>query len=571
MKESVHQAEQTQPKGYVEHVEPITAEWRVDEAVKTRWSSITSNPKIMLIALFASFGGFEYGYQQGILSQSLVMYRFTTNFPTVVSSSSATGWLTSILQLGGIVGSLSAGLLGEMFSRKYTMFSACCWTILGSYLYVGAAPGNPALLYAGRFFTGLGVGTFSGVGPLYNAEISAPETRGFIVSFYQFATILGIMLSFWIGYGSNYIGGTGEAQSDLAWRLPSIIQGIPSVLLAVGIWWMPFSPRWLVKVGKYEKARETLAWLRKKDIDDELIELEFLEIKAEALFEQRVFEKNFPKLAAQEKKSVLIRELSGYVHLFRSWDNFKRVSTAWLVMFWQQWSGIDAIIYYASNVFQSYGFSEGTIALLATGVTGSVFMISTLPAMFLIDRLGRKHMLMSGSIVMFISMVTVGIIVAKFRHDWPHHRDAGWAAVVLIWIYIAGFGYGWGPASWVLVSEVFPLSIRARGASIGASSNWLNNFAIAFLVPKLFDVWAWGTYIFFAVFLFGGFMWVWLVLPETKNATLEDMDRVFGSKTGAEDLVMLAQAQRDVGLLDYLGRRSEGVKLDGVGEKGSPI
>lgn len=256
--------------------------------------------------LNASFGGFEYGYQQGVLSQSFVATRFTSNFPSVVESSASEGWLTSVLQLGGIIGSLSAGLLSEIFSRKYTMFGACCWVVLGSYLYVGATNGHPQLLYAGRFFTGIGVGLYSGVGPLYNAEISAPETRGFIVSFYQFATILGIMLSFWIGYGSNYIGGTGDSQSDLAWRLPSIIQGIPSILLAIGIWWMPFSPRWLVKVGRFEKAKETLAWLRKKPIDDQLIEAEFLEIKAEALFEQRVFEKNFPKLAA---KVCLLRVL----------------------------------------------------------------------------------------------------------------------------------------------------------------------------------------------------------------------------------------------------------------------
>lgn len=182
-------------------------------------------------------------------------------------------------------------------------------------------------------------------------------------------------------------------------------------------------------------------------------------------------------------------------------------------------------------------------------------MVSTLPAMFLIDRLGRKTMLMTGSIVMFVSILSVGIIVAKFRHDWPNHMDAGWAAVVLIWVYIAGFGFGWGPASWVVISEIFPLSIRARGVSIGANSNWLNNFAIAFFVPPMLEAWAWGTYIFFAAFLVGGFVWVWFVLPETKNATLEDMDRVFGSHTGAEDAALLALAQRDVGLLDFVMER----------------
>ena len=175
---------------------------RVEAAQKTKWRKLLHNPKILFIAFFASFGGFEYGYQQGVLGQSLVMTRFTENFPSVVASTSATGWLTSILQVGGIIGSLAAGVLGEIISRKYTMFIACCWVTLGSYLYIGAGHHNPAMLYAGRFFTGIGVGTFSGVGPLYNAELSAPELRGLLVSFYQFATILGIMLSFWIGYGS---------------------------------------------------------------------------------------------------------------------------------------------------------------------------------------------------------------------------------------------------------------------------------------------------------------------------------------------------------------------------------
>lgn len=163
-------------------------------------------------------------------------------------------------------------------------------------------------------------------------------------------------------------------------------------------------------------------------------------------------------------------------------------------------------------------------------------------------------MLLTGSVIMFVSILTVGIIVAKFRHDWPNHVDAGWAAVVLIWIYIAGFGFGWGPASWVVISEIFPLSIRARGVSIGANSNWLNNFAIGLFVPSMLEGWAWGTYIFFAAFLVGGFAWVWFYLPETKNATLEDMDRVFKSHTGAEDAAVLAQAQRDVGLLDFVAR-----------------
>lgn len=158
-------------------------------------------------------------------------------------------------------------------------------------------------------------------------------------------------------------------------------------------------------------------------------------------------------------------------------------------------------------------------------------------------------MLLVGSAVMGVSMVIVGVIVAKFSHDWPGHVAAGWTAVALIWVYIAAFGATWGPVSWTLVSEIFPLSIRAKGASIGASSNWLNNFAIAFFVPPMLKAWRWGTYIFFSVFLAAAIIWVWFFLPETKNATLEEMDRVFNSQAGEKDAALLREAKQEVSML----------------------
>ena len=186
------------------------------------------------------------------------------------------------------------------------------------------------------------------------------------------------------------------------------------------------------------------------------------------------------------------------------------------------------VIYYAAIVFQDLGLTDNTSSLLATGVIGVINAITTVPAILIIDKVGRKPLLIAGSVGMFISQLVTGIIVAKCQDDWKAHVAAGWAAVAMIWFYIFNFAYSWGATSWVLIAEIFPLSIRAKGTSIGASSNWMNNFIIAFITPPMLSNITWGTYIFFCVWCFLGGVFVLFFLPETKGKTLEEMDRVFG-------------------------------------------
>ncbi|PQE22199.1 Quinate permease protein [Rutstroemia sp. NJR-2017a WRK4] len=517
--------------------------------------SLLKNKKVFFIALFASFGGLLYGYQQGVLGQVVVMNSFQREFPDVRSNASKLGWLTSILQLGGWIGSLSSGVFAEVFSRKHTMFAGALWVVLGSFLAAGAQ--NTGYLYAGRLFTGLGVGTLSAIGPLYNAELSPPEFRGFLIALQQLSTTIGIMIAYWISFGSNYIGGTSDGQSDMAWRLPMIIQGVPAVILCIGLIFMPFSPRLLVNKGKDQEALKTLAYLRNLPEDNYLIQVEFLEIKADAEFEKEIFERRFPSLSASAGDSVWRREFAQYSNIFRSKDSFKRVAIASLVMFFQQWTGIDSIIYYATIIFQFLGLTSTTTSLLATGVIGIINVATTIPAICYIDKVGRKSLMMAGSAGMAICELIIGIIVAKCSHDWTQNAVAGWVAVVFVWLYIINFAYSWGPGSWILIAEIFPISIRAKGTSIGASANWMNNFIIAFVVPPMLANITWGTYIWFAVWSALGGFFIFFCVPETKGKTLEEMDQVFGSHTSADDMTAFAEVQERVGLTALVQGRVE--------------
>lgn len=161
-------------------------------------------------------------------------------------------------------------------------------------------------------------------------------------------------IAYWIGYGTNFIGGSGPGQRDLAWQLPWIIQGIPAIVLAIGTFFMPYSPRLLVNKGRYTQAIDTLSYLRNLPKDHELIQIEFLEIKAEAMFDHLILEKRYPQLV-KEGSNIWVREFMGYANLFRSRDSFKRTAIAGIIMFFQQWTGIDSSKYFPSSSHSTDG------------------------------------------------------------------------------------------------------------------------------------------------------------------------------------------------------------------------
>jgi MFS family permease len=218
--------------------------------------------------------------------------------------------------------------------------------------------------------------------------------------------------------------------------------------------------------------------LRDLPQDHELVELEFLEIKAQSLFEKRTVAEHWPNLRELTAWNTFKLQFVAIGSLFRTRAMFKRVIVATVTMFFQQWTGINAILYYAPTIFTSLGLSSNTISLLATGVVGIAMFLATIPSVLYIDKLGRKPILTIGAIGMGTCHIIIAAIVASYRHSWPEHKAAGWAAVVMVWLFVVHFGYSWGPCAWIIVAEIWPLSNRPYGIALGASSNWMNNFIV---------------------------------------------------------------------------------------------
>lgn len=191
-------------------------------------------------------------------------------------------------------------------------------------------------------------------------------------------------------------------------------------------------------------------------------------------------------------------------------------------------TGINSVLYYAPQIFATFGFTDTTTTLLATGVTGILQVLFTFPAVLYLDKFGRKTFLMAGALGMMACHVVVAAVEGSFEDDWPSHRAGGWVAIVFIWLFAVNFAYSWGPVSWVLAQEIFPNSLRSRGVSIVASTNWMFNFVIGLTTKDMLASMKYGTYIFFACFCAMGTVFVWKMVPETKDKTLEELDIYFG-------------------------------------------
>ena len=377
------------------------------------------------------------------------------------SIANTTSNVVSTLQAGCFAGALIAYYIADRFGRRPSLISAGVTAIAGIIIQA-AAGGHIAAIFVGRFVAGLGVGAASMLTPLYVSENAPRAIRGGLTGIYQLNVTAGIMLSFWVNYGS-LLHVKGRAQ----WQIPLALQMLPAVVLVIGVSLCNESPRFLAKQDNWEKATEVLVRLRALPADHPYVRME-LEEMAQQLEHER-------ELIAGSSFMDLQREM---------WTiptNRKRALISIMLMICQQMTGTNAINYYAPTIFKNLGVVGTSTGLFATGIFGLVKMLSCF--VFLItaaDSLGRRKSLLWTSIAQGVCMFIIGFYS---RFDPPVAGKPispfGYIALVCIFLFAAFFQWGWGPVCWILISEIPTARLRAMNVAIGAATQWLFNFVVA--------------------------------------------------------------------------------------------
>ena len=456
------------------------------------------------VTLVAIIGGLLFGYDTAVISgaeQALETFFASGNFGY---NKFWHGVTASSALLGCIIGGAISGMLASRLGRRNSLRLASVLFLLsalGSYrpeflfFNYGEASYNLMLAFnAYRILGGIGVGLASAICPMYIAELAPANVRGTLVSCNQFAIIFGMLVVYFVNYLiRNKLGETPEAINaamvSIGWRRMFLSGAVPAALFGLLLFFVPKTPRYLVLTREESNALHVLTRINGSEMAKNILE----EIK------QTAKEKN-EKLFAYGIQVIII---------------------GILLSVFQQAVGINVVLYYAPRIFENMG-ATGDTSMLQTVIMGTVNIIFTLVAIFTVDKFGRKPLLIIGSAGMMIGMLALSML--------SFTDSIGLAALIFIIIYTASFMMSWGPICWVLISEIFPNTIRGKAVAIAVAAQWISNFLVSSTFPSLSTWSVGGTYMIYAIFALLSAIFVWKWVPETKGKTLEDMSRLWKGK-----------------------------------------
>ncbi|MBB3108637.1 SP family arabinose:H+ symporter-like MFS transporter [Paenibacillus phyllosphaerae] len=439
---------------------------------------------VTLVSIVAALGGLLFGFDTAVVSGAVgfMEEKFTLSEVQV-------GWAVSCLIVGCIVGAAMSGVASDRFGRKKVLIAAALLFVIGS---IGSAiPGTFTGYVIARMIGGIGIGFTSTLCPLYNAEIAPAKYRGRLVAFNQFATVTGIFLTYFINSGiANY----GDHAWDIenGWRWMFGVGAVPGLLFLVLLFFVPESPRWLIKQGRPAEALPILVRIH----GEELAKQEVLDIKASF---------------GQESSSLR--------QLFNPGLRLALIVGVVLAVL-QQVTGINAVMYYAPEIFKETG--AGTNAsLYQTILVGFINFIFTILSLWLIDKVGRKALLLVGSASMTVCLLVIGIAFQTGHTSGP-------LVLIFVLLYVASFAVSLGPVVWVILSEIFPNRIRGRATAIASMALWAADYVVSQSFPPMLNSFGAGpTFYVFGIMSLITLLFTWRVVPETKGKSLEQIEALW--------------------------------------------
>ncbi len=433
---------------------------------------------VYVVALVGALGGILFGFDTGAISGAILYLKQDFSLTSTLQE-----LVTSVALAGAALGAIIGGPLADRYGRRLLIMTTAAVFILGS--FAAATAESVSWLIASRIFIGIAIGIASFAAPLYLSEIAPAKIRGALVSLNQVAVTVGILCSYLVDYAFAHEGG---------WRWMFGLGAVPAFALGIGIFLMPDSPRWLMMKGRREEARRDLQRIRGAGaaIDAELDEI----------------------------SANLSRQHPGYSTLLRPEFRLPLIVGITLAAL-QQVTGINTVIYYAPTIFQFAGLGSAEAAIFATLGVGIVNVLLTLVALWLIDRVGRRPLLLVGEAGMVVSLIFLGL--GFFWHG--QGGVTGWITAASLMAYVGFFAIGLGPVFWLIIAEIYPQQVRGLAMSVATLANWGTNLLVALTFLTLVD--ALGESLTFWVYaaLAGcAFVFTFFMVPETKGRTLEEIE-----------------------------------------------